>query len=140
MLAAFFLGGVLSFGLSIPFFAPDATFVGASAAIFTLTAVVMLLKPLRFSLLLLMPVGLVAVLYFLYNTASRILQSPKQCGVRFTYHRFCNRTATRNRLESNVEKELANLIRTPNSILRLTLSTHNIRTPPSRNRLMTSNH
>jgi membrane associated rhomboid family serine protease len=27
----------------------------------------MLLKPLRFSLLLLMPVGLVAVLYFLYN-------------------------------------------------------------------------
>ncbi len=67
MLAAFFLGGVLSFGLSIPFFAPDATFVGASAAIFTLTAVVMLLKPLRFSLLLLMPVGLVAVLYFLYN-------------------------------------------------------------------------
>jgi membrane associated rhomboid family serine protease len=53
--------------LSIPFIAPDATFVGASAAIFTLTAVVMLLKPLRFSLLLLMPVGLVAVLYFLYN-------------------------------------------------------------------------
>jgi membrane associated rhomboid family serine protease len=67
MLAAFFLGGVLSFGLSIPFFPADATFVGASAAIFTLTAVVMLLKPLRFSLLLLMPVGLVAVLYFLYN-------------------------------------------------------------------------
>ena len=67
MLLAFFLGGVLSFGLSIPFFPRDATFVGASAAIFTLTAVVMLLKPLRFSLLLLMPVGLVAVLYFLYN-------------------------------------------------------------------------
>ena len=67
MLAAFFLGGVLSFALSIPFFPPDATFVGASAAIFTLTSVVMLLKPLRFSLLLLMPVGLVAVLYFLYN-------------------------------------------------------------------------
>lgn len=67
MLFAFFLGGLLSFLLSIPFFPPDTTFVGASAAIFTLTAVVMLMKPLRWSWLLLMPVGLVAVLYFLYN-------------------------------------------------------------------------
>lgn len=67
MLAVFFLGGVLSFPLSLPFFPADATFLGASAAIFTLTAVVMLLKPLRFSWLLLMPVGLVAILYFLYN-------------------------------------------------------------------------
>jgi len=67
MLIPFFLGGILSFPLSIPFFPPDASFVGASAAIFTLTAVVMLLKPLRWSWLLLMPVGLVAVLYFLYN-------------------------------------------------------------------------
>lgn len=67
MLIAFFLGGLLSFPLSLPFFPPDATFVGASAAIFTLTAVVMLLKPLRWSWLLLMPVGLVAVIYFLYN-------------------------------------------------------------------------
>lgn len=67
MLTAFFLGGIFSFPASVPFFPPEATFVGASAAIFTLTAVVMLLKPLRFSWLLLMPVGLVAVLYFLYN-------------------------------------------------------------------------
>ena len=67
MLFAFFLGGLLSFLLSLPFFPPDSAFVGASAAIFTLTAVVMLIKPLRFSWLLLMPVGLVAVLYFLYN-------------------------------------------------------------------------
>jgi membrane associated rhomboid family serine protease len=67
MLITFFLGGVLSFPLSLPFFPPDATFVGASAAIFTITAVVMLLKPLRWSWLLLMPVGLVAILYFLYN-------------------------------------------------------------------------
>jgi membrane associated rhomboid family serine protease len=70
MLLAFFLGGILSFLLSIPFFPPDATFVGASAAIFTLTAVVMLLKPLRFSWLLLMPVGLVAVLYFVFNAVA----------------------------------------------------------------------
>ncbi len=67
MLIVFFTGGLLSFPLSLPFFPPDSTFVGASAAIFTLTAVVMLLKPLRWSWLLLMPVGLVAILYFLYN-------------------------------------------------------------------------
>ena len=70
MLFAFFLGGFLAFLLSIPFFPPDTTFVGASAAIFTLTAVVMLMKPLRWSWLLLMPVGLVAVLYFLYNAVA----------------------------------------------------------------------
>jgi len=67
LLTVFFVGGILSFPLSIPFFAPDATFVGASAAIFTLAAVVMLLKPLRFSWLLLMPVGMVAIVYFIYN-------------------------------------------------------------------------
>lgn len=70
MMSAFFLGGIVSFMASLPFFPADATFVGASAAIFTLTAVVMLLKPLRFSFLLLMPVGLVAVLYFLYNAVA----------------------------------------------------------------------
>lgn len=70
MLFAFFLGGLLSFLLSIPFFPADTTFVGASAAMFTLTAVVMLMKPLRWSWLLLMPVGLVAVLYFLYNAVA----------------------------------------------------------------------
>jgi len=67
MLTVFFVGGILSFPLSLPFFPPDATFVGASAAIFTLAAVVMLMKPLRFSWLLLMPVGMVAIVYFLYN-------------------------------------------------------------------------
>jgi membrane associated rhomboid family serine protease len=70
MLAVFFVGGILSFPLSLPFFPPDATFVGASAAIFTLAAVVMLLKPLRFSWLLLMPVGMVAIVYFLYNAVA----------------------------------------------------------------------
>jgi len=67
MLTVFFVGGILSFPLSLPFFPPNSTFVGASAAIFTLAAVVMLLKPLRFSWLLLMPVGMVAIVYFLYN-------------------------------------------------------------------------
>ena len=32
MLTAFFMGGILSFPLSLPFFPPGATFVGASAA------------------------------------------------------------------------------------------------------------
>jgi len=70
MLIVFFVGGILSFPLSIPFFPASTSFVGASAAIFTLAAVVMLLKPLRFSWLLLMPVGMVAIVYFLYNAAA----------------------------------------------------------------------
>jgi len=84
MLLAFFLGGLLSFPLSLPFFPSNATFVGASAAIFTLTAVVMLLKPLRFSWLLLMPVGLVAVLYFLYNALAVYLN--QQSNVAYISH------------------------------------------------------
>ncbi len=67
--AAFFLGGAVSFLLSVPFHGPEVSMVGASAAIFTLTAAVMLVKPLRFSWFFLMPLGLVAILYFLYNSA-----------------------------------------------------------------------
>jgi membrane associated rhomboid family serine protease len=84
MLTAFFLGGVLSFPLSIPFFPPDTSFIGASAAIFTLTAVVMLMKPLRWSWLLLMPVGLVAILYFLYNGLAVYYQ--QQSSVAYVSH------------------------------------------------------
>lgn len=65
-LAAFFSGGVVSFILSTPFYG-NTTMVGASAAIFTLTAIVMLTRPLKFSIFFLMPVGLVAILYFFYN-------------------------------------------------------------------------
>jgi len=67
MAAAFFAGGVFSFILSMPFYGLDATMIGASAAIFTVTAAVMLIKPLKFSWLFLMPLGLVAMLYFAYN-------------------------------------------------------------------------
>jgi membrane associated rhomboid family serine protease len=84
MLLAFFVGGLLSFPLSLPFFSADASFVGASAAIFALTAVVMLLKPLRFSWLLLMPVGLVAVLYFIYNAVAVYLN--QQSDVAYISH------------------------------------------------------
>jgi membrane associated rhomboid family serine protease len=45
----------------------EVSMIGASAAIFTLTAIVMLLKPLKFSFFFLMPLGLVAIIYFAYN-------------------------------------------------------------------------
>lgn len=63
----FLLGGVLSFLISGFFYDPSVYLVGASAAIFTLTAMVMLLKPLKFSFYFLMPLGLVAIVYFSYN-------------------------------------------------------------------------
>lgn len=67
MLVAFFLGGALSFILSLFFYEPNVVMIGASAAIFTLVAMIMLIKPLKFSWLFLMPLGLVAILYFIYN-------------------------------------------------------------------------
>ena len=69
-LAAFFLGGIGSFLLSLFFYPPDTSMIGASAAIFTLTAVVMLIKPLKFSFFFLMPQGLVAIIYLVYNLAA----------------------------------------------------------------------
>lgn len=67
MVGAFLLGGVASFLASTPFYRHEVGMLGASAAIFTLAAVAMLVKPLRFSWLFLSPVGVVALLYFLYN-------------------------------------------------------------------------
>jgi membrane associated rhomboid family serine protease len=66
-LSIFFTGGILSFLLSLFFYSLDTYMIGASAAIFTLTAAVMLIKPLKFSFLFLMPQGLVAIIYFVYN-------------------------------------------------------------------------
>lgn len=67
VLIPFFVGGIASFLLSIPFFETSTLMIGASAAIFTLTAIVMLLKPLKFSFYFLMPLGLVAIIYLVYN-------------------------------------------------------------------------
>lgn len=66
-LLAFFTGGILSFLLGVFFYEPTANLIGASAAIFTLTAVVMLVKPLKFSFIFFMPLGLVALIYIIYN-------------------------------------------------------------------------
>ncbi len=67
---AFFSGGVFSFLFSAFYYPASALIVGASAAIFTLASVAMLVKPLKFSWLLLMPVGLAAILYAFYNVAA----------------------------------------------------------------------
>lgn len=67
LIATFLTGGILAFFLSIPFYGLKATMIGASAAIFSIAAIVMLTKPLKFSWLFLMPLGLVATLYFAYN-------------------------------------------------------------------------
>jgi len=67
MITAFLLGGTVAFLASTPFYGWEVGMLGASAGIFTLAAVAMLVKPLRFSWLFLSPVGVVALLYFLYN-------------------------------------------------------------------------
>lgn len=66
-LAAFFTGGVMSFLLGAFFYPPETFLIGASAAIFTLASFAMLVKPLKFSFLFFMPIGLVALIYFIYN-------------------------------------------------------------------------
>ena len=67
IIVPFFVGGIGSFLVSTLFYDPSVPMIGASAAIFTLTAIVMLLKPLKFSFYFLMPLGLVAIIYFSYN-------------------------------------------------------------------------
>ena len=69
-LGVFFVGGILSFILSIPFYRFDVTMTGASAAIFSLASAVMLISPMSFSIIFLAPVGAVSLLYFLYNVAA----------------------------------------------------------------------
>lgn len=69
-LIAFFLGGISSFLLSFFFYDLKSPLIGASAAIFTLTSIVMLVKPLKFSFLFLMPLGLVAIIYMIYNSVA----------------------------------------------------------------------
>jgi len=63
---AFLFGGILTFLLSIPVY-PQAAMVGASGAIFTLAAITMLTNPLKLTILFFMPVGAVALVFFIYN-------------------------------------------------------------------------
>ncbi len=66
-LGIFFVGGIITFPLTLLFYDWSTWLIGASAAIFTLAAVVMLIKPLKLSIFLFLPQGLVAILYFVYN-------------------------------------------------------------------------
>lgn len=62
----FFLGGILTFLIGIPFYPMSTGLIGASAAIFTLSAAIMLIHPTKLTIVIL-PVGLVAILFFLLN-------------------------------------------------------------------------
>ena len=71
---AFLIGGVGSFLASSMYYGLEVSMIGASAAIFTLAAAAMLVKPLRLSLLFLfIPLGLVAVLYLIFNVLAVLL-------------------------------------------------------------------
>lgn len=66
--AAFFIGGVGSLLVSSLYYGPGISMIGASGAIFTLAAAAMLVKPLKTSLFFFfIPLGLVAILYFIFN-------------------------------------------------------------------------
>ncbi len=67
-MAVFFVGGVGSFLVGTYYYGYTIIMVGASAAIFALAAAAMLMKPLKSSLLFFfMPLGLVAILFFIFN-------------------------------------------------------------------------
>ncbi|MBS7634504.1 rhomboid family intramembrane serine protease [Candidatus Bathyarchaeota archaeon] len=83
---AFFLGGALSFILSAFFYEIDVRMIGASAAIFTLMSITMAIKPLKFSWLFLMPLGLVAMIYLLYNTFAITYPGFGEAGVGYLGH------------------------------------------------------
>jgi len=62
----FFTGGVLTFILSIPFY-PGANMLGASAAIFSVMAALLLVRRPVYSFRFLSPIGPLALLYFIFN-------------------------------------------------------------------------
>jgi membrane associated rhomboid family serine protease len=67
-LTAFLAGGIGSVIVSSLYYGLDVAMIGASGAIFTLAAAAMLIKPLKLSLVFLfIPLGLVAILYFVFN-------------------------------------------------------------------------
>ena len=81
---AFFTGGVLSLLFGALFYNPNVYLVGASAAIFTLIAVVLLVKPLKFSFIFFMPLGLVALIYIIYNVVA--VQTGMEGNVAYISH------------------------------------------------------
>jgi membrane associated rhomboid family serine protease len=84
-LLVFFLGGFTSFLLPplLGIYTPDTLMLGASAAIFTLAACVMLMSPLKWSWVFFAPQGLVAIIYFALNAA--IVTDPSLLGPGITF-------------------------------------------------------
>jgi membrane associated rhomboid family serine protease len=67
-IAIFFVAGVLSLLIGIPFYSPDTRIVGASIAVSALVGAVVVLSPNSHSpLLLFAPLGLVAIIYLIFN-------------------------------------------------------------------------
>jgi membrane associated rhomboid family serine protease len=81
---SFLVGGVLALIFGVFFYNLYALLVGASAAIFTLTAVVLLVKPLKFSFIFFMPLGLVALIYIIYNVVA--IQTGAEGNVAYISH------------------------------------------------------
>jgi membrane associated rhomboid family serine protease len=75
-LLAFLFGGIASFLVSTAYYPANTIMIGASGAIFTLSAVVVLTNPLQFSFFFMMPLGLISVIYFLYNAFAVYLGLP----------------------------------------------------------------
>lgn len=65
-LNTFLTGGILSFILSIPFY-PGAEMVGASAAIFSVMAALLLCRRPKFALRFLSPTGPLIIVFFIFN-------------------------------------------------------------------------
>ena len=73
-MVAFFVGGVTAFLAGSFCYGFGVQMIGASAAIFTLAAAAMLVKPLKLSVFFLfIPLGLVAVLYLIFNVFAVLL-------------------------------------------------------------------
>jgi membrane associated rhomboid family serine protease len=84
-LAIFFLAGVLSLLVGIPFYSFDTHIVGASIAVSALVGAVLVLVPNRNSpLLLYAPLGLVAVIYLIFNAF--MLAFHQSGGIAFQSH------------------------------------------------------
>jgi membrane associated rhomboid family serine protease len=86
----FLCGGVLSFVLCKFFYRPDEWLVGASGAICTLIAMLMLYDPWRLSLVLVgfpMPLGVAGITYILLNfwMATRLVDAPAE-SLHVAYH------------------------------------------------------
>ncbi|MCW1296831.1 MAG: rhomboid family intramembrane serine protease [Candidatus Parvarchaeota archaeon] len=77
----YFVGGILSFLVGSFFYPSEAFLVGASGAIFSLLSLVMLSKPISFSIVFFpLPLGLISFLYIVSNILSVIYRDKSNIG------------------------------------------------------------